>query len=184
MEELLGWVKQGFWTFTGLNFKWKHEHKPWEHHFARKEQWRRGKQSEENRGQQLQSYFTLLEHFPISIFYMLYTISKLRKSRIQDFKPCMIWSWNEEDKAFGRQLHHVKWPISQGEFHLLQGDFPHGPKYGHFAPWRNHPAKFRKVDLGTLWNAKFSQGGFSPCEIWTLHLFIPLPVLQDILLDF
>ncbi|RVW21887.1 hypothetical protein CK203_111772 [Vitis vinifera] len=28
----------------GLNFKWKHEHKPWEHHFARKEQWRRGKQ--------------------------------------------------------------------------------------------------------------------------------------------
>ena len=32
-------LKQGFWTFTGLNFKWKHEHK----------QWRRGKQSEENR---------------------------------------------------------------------------------------------------------------------------------------
>ena len=35
MEELLGRVKQGFWTFTGLNFKWKHEHKQWEHHFAR-----------------------------------------------------------------------------------------------------------------------------------------------------
>ena len=34
-EELLGRVKQGFWTFTGLNFKWKHEHKQWEHHFAR-----------------------------------------------------------------------------------------------------------------------------------------------------
>ena len=29
MEELLGRVKQGFWTFTGLNFKWKHEHKQW-----------------------------------------------------------------------------------------------------------------------------------------------------------
>ena len=35
MEELLGRVKQGFWTFTGLNFKWKQEHKQWEHHFAR-----------------------------------------------------------------------------------------------------------------------------------------------------
>ena len=53
MEELFGRVKQGFWTFIGLNFKCKHEHKPWEHHFARKEQWRRGKQSEENKGQQL-----------------------------------------------------------------------------------------------------------------------------------
>ena len=52
----------------------------------------RGKQSEENRGQQLQSSFTLLEHFPKSIFYMLYTISKIRKSRIQRFKPCTIWS--------------------------------------------------------------------------------------------
>ncbi|RVX20922.1 hypothetical protein CK203_002394 [Vitis vinifera] len=92
MEELLGRVKQGFWTFTGLNFKWKHEHKPWEHHFARKEQWRRGKQSEENRAQQLQSSFALSEHFLKSIFYMLYTISKLRKSRIQRFKPCTIWS--------------------------------------------------------------------------------------------
>ncbi|KAL6316696.1 hypothetical protein AAG906_019627 [Vitis piasezkii] len=55
--------------------------------YARKEQWKRGKQSEENRGQQLQSSFALLEHFPKSIFYMLYTISKLRKSRIQRFKP-------------------------------------------------------------------------------------------------
>ena len=47
---------------------------------------------EENRGQQLHSSFALLEHFPKSIFYMLYTISKLWKSRIQRFKPCMIWS--------------------------------------------------------------------------------------------
>ena len=41
------------------------------------------KQSEEEkRGQQLQSSCTLLEHFLKSIFYILYTISKLRKSRI------------------------------------------------------------------------------------------------------
>ena len=143
MEELLGWVKQGFWTFTGLNFKWKHEHKPWEHHFARKEQWRRGKQSEENRGQQLQSSFALLEHFPKSIFYMLYTISKLRKSRIQRFKPCTIWSWNKEDMAFGRQLHQAMFTI----IHLAkisQGDFLHGAKFGHFAPWRTTLRNFAR----------------------------------------
>ncbi|RVW74758.1 hypothetical protein CK203_064449 [Vitis vinifera] len=50
--------------------------------YARKEQRREEKQSEENRGQQLQSSFTLLEYFKKSIFYILYTISKLRKSRI------------------------------------------------------------------------------------------------------
>ena len=69
----------------------------------------------ENRGQQLQSSFALLEHFPKFIFYMLYTISKLRKSRIQIFKLCMIWSWNEEDLAFGRQLHQV-----EGQFSTLR----------------------------------------------------------------
>ena len=63
--------------------------------YARKEQRREEKQSEENRGRQLQSYFALLEHFSMSIFYMLYTISNLRKSRIQCFKRCAIWSWNE-----------------------------------------------------------------------------------------
>jgi len=97
----------------------------------RKTEWRK----------QLQSSFTLLEHLPKSIFYMLYTILKLRKSRIQRFKPCMIWSWNEEDMAFGRQLHHAKWPISQGEFHIAkisQGDFLHGAKFCHFAMWNSH----------------------------------------------
>ena len=37
----------------------------------------------------------LLEYFPKSIFYILYTISKLRKSKIQCFKRYTIWSWNE-----------------------------------------------------------------------------------------
>ena len=82
-----------------------------------KEKQREAKRSkEENRGQQLQSSLALLEHFPKSIFYMLYTISKLRKSRIQRFKPCTIWSWNEEDMAFGSQLLRVmrKFRITQG----------------------------------------------------------------------
>ena len=78
--------------------------------YARKEQWRRGKQ-----GTQLQYSFALLEHFPKSIFYILYTISKLRKSRIQRFKPCTIWSWNEEDMAFGRQLHQA-----EGQFRTVR----------------------------------------------------------------
>ena len=130
----------------------------------RKTEWRK----------QLQSSFELLEHFQKSIFCMPYTIWKLRKSRIQRFKPCMIWSWNEEDMAFGRKLHHVKWPISQCEFHIAkisqgdflhgakfchfalrisQGDFLHGAKFCHFAPWRNTLRKFRKEDLGTLRNS-------------------------------
>ena len=52
----------------------------------------RGKQSEENRGQQLKSSFALLEHFPKSILCMLYTILKLGKSTIQCFKRCTIWN--------------------------------------------------------------------------------------------
>ena len=39
------------------------------------------REKEENRGQQLQSSFSLLEYFPKSIFYMLYTISKLSGSQ-------------------------------------------------------------------------------------------------------
>ena len=81
--------------------------------YARKEHWRKEKQSEENKGQQLQSSCTLLEHFPKSIFYILYTISKLRKSRIQCFKPCTIWSWNEEVTAFGRWLLQAEGRIQQ-----------------------------------------------------------------------
>ena len=103
-------LKQGFWTFTGLNFKWKHEHK-------QREAKRKSKQSEEKqRGQQLQSSFALLEYIPKSIFYILYTISKLWKSRIQRFKPCTIWSWNEKDMAFGSQLLQVvrKFRTTQG----------------------------------------------------------------------
>ena len=69
--------------------------------YARREE----KQSEENRGQQLQSYFALLELFPKSIFYIMYTISNIRKSRIQRFKRCTNWSLNEEDMALARQLH-------------------------------------------------------------------------------
>ena len=93
--------------------------------YARKEQRREEKQSEENRGQQLQSSFALLEYFPKFIFYMLYTISKLRKSRIQCFKQWAIQSLNERVTAIaswslqaeGRFLHG--WEITL----LLRNDF-------------------------------------------------------------
>jgi len=84
-----------------------------------KEKQREAKRNkEENRGQQLQSSLALLEHFPKSIFYMLYIISKLRKSKIQRFKPCTIWSWNEEDMAFGRQLLQGCAKISHNTFQI------------------------------------------------------------------
>ena len=81
--------------------------------YARREARREEKQSEENRGQQLQSSCVLLEHFPKSSFYILYTIWKLRKSKIQLFKPCTIWSWNEEVTAFGRWLLQAEGRIQQ-----------------------------------------------------------------------
>ena len=72
---------------------------------------------EENRVKKTAAvFFRTFEALSEVHFCMLYTIWNLRKSRIERFKPCMIWSWNEEDMAFGRQLHHVKWPISQGGF--------------------------------------------------------------------
>ena len=46
--------------------------------------------------------------------------------------------------------------ISQGEFHIAkisQGDFPHGAKFGHFVPWRNHLAKFGPFIFPPLRNA-------------------------------
>ena len=44
-----------------------------------------------------------LEHFPKSILYMLYTILKLRKSRIQCFKRYIIRRWNEGVTAIASQ---------------------------------------------------------------------------------
>ena len=77
--------------------------------YARKEK-QRGKASKVKRSKE-DSSCSLLSHFWSTsrspFFYMIYTISKLWKSRIQRFKPCMIWSWNEEDMAFGRQLLQV-----------------------------------------------------------------------------
>ena len=98
---------QSFWKLKFMKIQALELHSPFPKSFKvckertmekRKTDWRK------QRGQQMQSSFAILEHFPKSIFYMLYTISKIWKSRIQRFKPCTIWSWNEEDMAFGSQL--------------------------------------------------------------------------------
>ena len=53
-----------------------------------------------------QSCQPLLEHFLKSNWCMLYVISKLRKSTIQCFKQCAIWSWNEKLQPL--QVNHSK----------------------------------------------------------------------------
>ena len=75
-------------------------------HFCHKQVWnaRGSKENPAMKHSWWQSLQPLLEHFLKSKLCMLYVIWKLRKSTIQCFKPCAIWSWNEEVTAFGRQL--------------------------------------------------------------------------------
>ena len=51
---------------------------------------------------------TNLEHFLESIVYILYIVSKLEKSRVQRFKQCANWSWNEEAMVIWRQLQQAE----------------------------------------------------------------------------
>ena len=139
-----GWLKA--WISSGNTSTSNGE----EENRVKKTEWRK----------QLQSSFALLKHFPKSIFFMLYTIWKLRKSRIQRFKPCTIWSWNEEDMASGRQLHHVKWPISQACENFAR----------RFSSWCEiWPFRTMKKYL-----AKISQGGFRHIAkfLWILWYFL------------
>ncbi|RVW91758.1 hypothetical protein CK203_045920 [Vitis vinifera] len=71
---------------------------------------RKSKLSEEKqRGQQLQSSFALLEYFPKSIFYILYTISKLRKSRINALNRV----------RFGAEMRKI-WPLEDNCSRLVR----------------------------------------------------------------
>ena len=55
-----------------------------------------------------QSCQPLLEHFLKSNLYMLYVVSKIRKSIIQCFKRFANQSWNEEVRAIGRRSLQAK----------------------------------------------------------------------------
>ena len=59
-----------------------------------------------------QSFQPLLEHFLKFNLCMLYVVSKLRKSKIQCFKRCVIQSWNEGVTAIARRSLQV-----EGKFH-------------------------------------------------------------------
>ena len=141
MEELFGWVKQGFWTIKGLNFKWKHEHK----------QWRRGKHSEEN-SCSLLSHFWSTSWSPFFACYIPFEILGSQKSNASNrvwFGAEVRKIWPSEDNCImsNDQFRKVKWPISQGEIHfakISQGDFLHGAKFGHFAPWRTPLRNFAR----------------------------------------
>ena len=153
----------------------------------RKTEWR--KQSEENS-------CSLLSHFwstSWSPFFSCYIpFESLGSQEIQHFKPCMIWSWNEEDMAFGRQLHHVKWPISQGEFHIAkisQWDFLHGAKFCHFAPWRATLRKFRKGIFFMVRNFAISHHEETHCENFARRIrhiakFLWIPCFETLLMLF
>ena len=60
-----------------------------------------------------QSWQPLLEHFMKSNWCILYTISNIRKSKIQCFKRCIIRSWNEEVTAIASQSLQAEGSILQ-----------------------------------------------------------------------
>ena len=135
MEELFGRVKQGFWTITGLNFKWKHEHK----------QWRRGKQSEEN-SCSLPLNFWSTSRSPFFACYIPFESLGSQESNASN----RVW--------FGAEMRKI-WPLEGNcimsndqfrkeiffmvrNFAISQGDFLHGAKFCHFAMWISHCENF------------------------------------------
>ncbi|RVW97519.1 Subtilisin-like protease SBT4.2 [Vitis vinifera] len=117
---------------------------------------------------QLQSSCALLEHFPKSIFYILYTISKIRKSRIQCFKRLFVQCYGIPPEATrympqAGTLRTSRWkPISQPcEFNLL----------------------LRKYFAALLSVCEISQTPFFTCEMFLELPDIFAPTLLDIFLQ-
>ena len=101
MEELFGRVKQGFWMITGLNFKWKHEHK----------QWRRGKQSEEN-SCSLLSHFWSTSRSPFSTYYIPFESLGSQESNASNhvwFGAEMRKIWTSEDNCIRLRENFARW---------------------------------------------------------------------------
>ena len=91
---------------------------------------------------------TNLEHFLESIAYILYIISKVRKSGVQCFKQCANQSWNEEVMAIWRQLHQAR-----GSFRNPLWNFA-------------SLAKLRKMNFATPCKTKAEENQFRTlCEI-------------------
>ena len=157
MEELFGRVKQGFWTITGLNFKWKHEHK----------QWRRGKQSEENSCSLLSNFWSTFWS-PFFACYIPFESLGSQESNTSNrvwFGAEMRKIWPSEDNCIKPWEHHFTRWISPCENFARR-----------FSSWCEiWPLRTMKNPLAKyLWNPLF----------WDGIDDVPLPVLQYILLDF
>ena len=149
-----------------------------------------------------QSCQPLLEQFMKSNLYMLYVISKLRKSKIQCFKWCTIRSWNEgviaiasrSLQAEGRILHSAaKSPfccemISQPFCTVLWISPWSFPSFGSRTPQTKRPllsvAKSavccEVISQPFLCIREISQTSFSPAK-WSLMLpDICVPTLLDL----
>ena len=112
--------------------------------YARKEQQREEKQSEEE-----DSICSLLLHFwstsrsPFSTCYIPFQSSGSEESNASN----RVWSWNEEDMAFGRQLHQA-----EGQFRTLRN--------WNFNVWN---LKWM-VAVHSLWSPT-CKSDFSTCEL-------------------
>ena len=98
MEELLGQVKSRILDIYKLEFQvetWAQAKRSKEEKQAK---WREAKRTEA--AVFLRTFGALSEVYFLHAIYHF----KAQEVRIERFKPCTIWSWNEEDIAFGRQL--------------------------------------------------------------------------------
>ena len=98
MEELLGQVKARILDIYKLEFQVETRAQAKRSKEEKQAKWREAKRTA------AAVFFRTFGAFSEVHFLHAIYISKLRKSRIQRFKPCMIWRWNEENMAFGRQL--------------------------------------------------------------------------------
>ena len=88
--------------------------------------------------------WTYFKYFLESISFILYVVLKLGKSRIQRFKWCENWSWNEGVIAIGSQSHQVEGQFRSCEISLwLRNEDLQLAKFrSHLACLRNPPECF------------------------------------------
>ena len=95
-----------------------------------------------------QSCQPLLEHFLKSNLYMLYVVSKIRKSTIQCFKRCAICIWNEGVTAIASRSLQAKGRFLHGcEINLLLREFR-----SHFAQCCGIPPEVSRYLRPTHWD--------------------------------
>ena len=92
---------------------------------SKKKWWWKKRKRKENFGHWFCCHFgTYLEHFLESILYILYTVSKLRKSEVQRFKRCLNRSWNKKVMVITRKLRWAKRKFRTVQNHLLPHKCP------------------------------------------------------------